>query len=439
MDLYKYLEDRIDTTKIEEFKSDEYELAIIRYVLMETSKIFYRDREFFLNREDIKRRRLIYSQKIDVRNITCFEIVCSSYCNLLKDVLENKYNIKVKLITTDCDMFQHVVLLLITKSGNRYLIDPLMDLTAMKVKMKTSNFASKENRDNPYIKIKIDNLEFLDEKVLKKIDEKIGYLTNNSYADNYIYNLKEQLHKFENSSDLQKKAKIADELLGRSVNVCEYRDYTIFKIMCFFEIIRKHVNIKGIVDSMIFVKTVLNILFDEEEKGKIKVLDFFVDEYDLKDNEIIQILNSDEIRKRGLIIECSGKCIIFSICNEKYIIFSEKEWKEKVTKNNIFVRKSKDVTLYNYLHKLDIESNLLNHREFLRLLQKIEINIINEGKNPKDFIKIVNKKRISISYNVLLEFSIEEDVLVMYDKTNNKKIAIEFEDEGRNINYNVIN
>lgn len=440
MDLYKYLEDRVDKTKIQEFKNDEYELALVRYILMETSKIFYRDRTFFLNHEEIKKRRLIYSQKIDARNIKCLEIVCSSYCNLLKDVLENKYNIKVELITTDYDMFKHVVLLIITNSGNRYLIDPLMDLTAMKARMKTNNFASKENEDNPYIKITIENLKFLDEKILKRIDEKIGYLTNNTYTDNYIYSLKKQLHEFKNISDLKKKAQIADKLLGRSVTVSEYRDYAIFKIICFFEIIRKQIEIKGIVDLMIYVKSALNMILEEQESNKIRIVDFFVDEYEINDNDIFDILNSEEeIRKRGLTIEYNNQCIIFSASNEKYLILSKEEWKEKVTRNNIFVRKSTQITLYNYLYELDVEPNILKHREFLRILQKFESNIIDEGKNPKDFINVISKEKVAINYNVSLEFSIEDDVLVMFDKTNNKKIAIEFEDEGRNINYNVTN
>ncbi len=436
MNLYKYLEDNIDETKIQEFKNDEYELAIVRYVLKETSKLFYRDSYFFLNREEIKKRRSIYSKKIDANNIEVFEIVCSSYCNLLKEVLGNKYNIKTEVITTDYDIFKHVALLLITKNENRYFIDPIVDLTTMKVGMETQNFASKENKDNSYVKIKIENLKFLDKEILKKIDEKIGYLTNNDYLDNYIYKLHEKL---KNISNLQKESKTIKKLIGRNIKEYECRDITIFKIICFFEIIKKNIMIKGIVDLMIFIKSALNILLEDEEQSKIKIVDFWVDNYDLKDNEILEILSSSENRKRGLVIECNNQCIIFSIFNEKYLILCKEKWKEKVIKNNIFVREKSNTTLYNYLYKLDMESCLIKHKEFIKILEKFERNIIDEGMNPEDFIKIINREKLCINYNISLEFSIEDDELVMFDKTNNKKISIEVTNEGRNVNYNVIN
>lgn len=44
-----------------------------------------------------------------------FDIVCSTYCALLKEVLQKQYGISTELITTDFDVFKHVVLLLKTK------------------------------------------------------------------------------------------------------------------------------------------------------------------------------------------------------------------------------------------------------------------------------------------------------------------------------------
>ena len=75
MDLYKYLENVIDKRCIEVFKDDEYELALVRYVLKETSKLFYRNAIFFLNEEHIKERYLVYDYKFNPKDITSFEIV----------------------------------------------------------------------------------------------------------------------------------------------------------------------------------------------------------------------------------------------------------------------------------------------------------------------------------------------------------------------------
>lgn len=115
MDLYIFLKNTINENKIKEFNDDEYELAIIRYVLKETSKLFYRNEIFFLNNENIKKRRYIYSYNINPKKIENFDIVCSTYCVLLKEVLQNQYGINTELITTDFDVFKHVVLLLTTK------------------------------------------------------------------------------------------------------------------------------------------------------------------------------------------------------------------------------------------------------------------------------------------------------------------------------------
>ena len=175
MNVYKYLDKHMDITKIQELKGDEYELALVRYVLLKISKLFYRSIIFFLNDEQIEQRNFIYSQKMNPENITSFEIVCSSYCSIIKEILKNKYHIEVELIETDRDVFKHVALLLHTKMGNRYFIDPLMDLSEMKAGMRTHNFASKEKSDNPYIRVKIENLNFLDSKILENIDDKIEY------------------------------------------------------------------------------------------------------------------------------------------------------------------------------------------------------------------------------------------------------------------------
>ncbi len=157
MNLYEYLEKNIDKAKIQEFNDDEYEIALVRYVLMQTARIFYRNRLFFLDEEQIKIRHLIYNEQIDIRNINSYDIVCSSYCRILQEVLKNKYTIQTELLEADRDEFKHIVMRLITSKGNRYLIDPLMDLTNMKTRMKTHNFATIEkDSNNPYIRIQID-------------------------------------------------------------------------------------------------------------------------------------------------------------------------------------------------------------------------------------------------------------------------------------------
>ena len=49
MNLYDYFKENIHMNRIKDFNGDMHELALVRYVMRETSKLFYRDYTFFLN------------------------------------------------------------------------------------------------------------------------------------------------------------------------------------------------------------------------------------------------------------------------------------------------------------------------------------------------------------------------------------------------------
>lgn len=406
MDLYQYFEENIDITKIQEFDRDDRELAIVRYVLMVTSNLFYRDIIFFLNDEQIKERRNIYTKIIDAKNIKSFEITCSSYCRVLSEVLKNKYDIRTKLIKTDRDVFKHIALLLITKQNNIYFIDPLMDLSEMKTRMRTHNFGANGKNTNPYVRVKIEGLSKLSVEKLEKIDNKIGYTNNGLYTDDILENFKNQL---DVSFDI--------------------------KIQSFFELIRKRVTIKGIVELMIFVKSSLKKLLNEEEINKFKIFDFFANIDDLTDKELNKITEKINGKKRGLIIEYNNKCIVFGTLNTEFLQLTKEEWEKRAEKNHIFIRKSTSIILYKYLSNLELEPNILNHRQFLKIFSKIEQKIIEEGKNPKDYIQVIDRQKLIVKYGFNIEFSIENDFLTIFNKKNKHKLCIIFEDEGRKIKY----
>ena len=68
MNLYDYFIENIHMNKIKEFDGYMHEMALVRYVMKETSKIFYRDYTFFLNKENINARFNIYNKKVDLEN-----------------------------------------------------------------------------------------------------------------------------------------------------------------------------------------------------------------------------------------------------------------------------------------------------------------------------------------------------------------------------------
>ena len=64
--------------------------------------------------------------------------------------------------------------------------------------------------------------------------------------------------------------------------------------------------------------------------------------------------------------------------------------------------------------------------------------MIKDNKQPKDYIDIVNRQKIIVNYKFSIEVSIENNLLVLLNKKNEKKYAIHYEDEGRNVTYKLI-
>ncbi len=78
------------------------------------------------------------------------------------DLLKQVYNIDSELVSPFEDKFRHVDLLIKTKNGKNYIVDPLTDLIEMQVSMRTNNFASEEYYNSNYTGI-LNNISFLNE------------------------------------------------------------------------------------------------------------------------------------------------------------------------------------------------------------------------------------------------------------------------------------
>lgn len=187
---------------------------------------------------------------------------------------------------------------------------------------------------------------------------------------------------------------------------------------------------------MIFIKSSLKKILEEEEIKGINIYDFFADGYDLHDYNIKNIIDGDTKRKRGLIIECNNKVIVVSTENQGYLKLTTQTWTDIVKRNKIFIRKKERIFLYKYLCKLDLEPNILEHREFFKIIKKIETRIIQDGNNPKDYVHIPNREKLVIHYeDIFIEIETENDFLTVFDKNKKQTIIVEFNDEGRDIKY----
>lgn len=334
MNLFEFCKENIHMDKIENFKGDTRELAIIRYVMKEVSKIFYRDYTFFLNKENVNDRDYIYNKKIDLTNIENFNIVCKSYCNVIKELLKQNYNIDSELISPFDDRFRHVDLLIKTKSGNRYIVDPLTDLIEMQVGLRTNNFASKRYYDSLYTEI-IENVSFLDDKELEEIDDKIDYKNDGLYLDDFLKLLKIKLDNMEEI--LKKDESISINLLGRKYDENKIYDsqLTDLKLRFISKYLNNRKNLNGMVDLLMFSNIMIKNLFTEKEQEKIHSYSFWVDERDLKDTNLRNILINKENRKRGVVISFNGRNYIFSL-SPNSLEYGEEEWKKKLKKTILF-------------------------------------------------------------------------------------------------------
>lgn len=437
MNLFEFCKEKIHMDKIENFKGDTHELAIIRYVMKEVSKIFYRDYTFFLNKENVNDRDYIYNKKIDLTNIENFNIVCKSYCNVIKELLKQIYNIDSELISPFDDRFRHVDLLIKTKSGNRYIVDPLTDLIEMQVGLRTNNFASKRYYDSLYTGI-IENVSFLDDKELEEIDDKIDYRNDGLYLDDFFKLLKIKLDNMEEI--LKKDESISINLLGRKYdgNKIPENQLTELKLRFISKYLNNRKNLNGIVDLLMFSNIVIKKLFTEKEQEKIHSYSFWVDERDLKDTNLRNILINKESRKRGVVISFNGRNYIFSL-SPNSLEYGEEEWKKIIEENHIFIKPQYPVKLLKYLKSNGADRNILHNNEFLRLFNKFENYLLNNGQSLEDirdnnvfiqdgmiFIKCGNKN---------ISFKIENGNLTIKDYKKNLKHTVFYQDEGKNISY----
>ena len=213
-------------------------------------------------------------------------------------MLKQNHNIDAETISPFNDKFRHVDLLIKTKNGSRYIVDPLTDLIEMQVGLRTNNFASENYYNNMYNGI-LEDISFLSDEELEEIDDEIGYKNNGFYLDDVFKLLRT---KFENMGKTDLKIKFISKHLNN----------------------RKNLN--GFVELWILSNIVIKNLFTEKEQEKIHVNSFFVDELDLKNNDIRNILTDKENRKRGIVISSNGKNYIFTL-NPNSLEFDDAEWK----------------------------------------------------------------------------------------------------------------
>jgi len=438
MNLYRYIDEKVNIENISQLDKDKHEIAIVRMVLKELSNIFYRDYTFFLNKENLIDRGKIYNKRFDLSNINDFSIVCKSYCEIIKKLLKENYDIDSELISTSNDEFRHADLIIKTKEGKDYIVDPLSDLLEMQIGLRTNNFASEEYYNKIYAE-KVENISFLNKKELEEIDDKIGYKNSSVYLDDFLELLKIKLNNIEKI--LMENEDVSIDLLGSKYDGQKIADNkkTELKLRFISKYLNNRKNINGVVELLMFSNIIKKSLFTEEEQARIKVSSFFVDGQDIKDENIRRILETEEERKRGVVISCDERNFLFSL-NSKTLEYTNEEWNKIISENRIFIKPRYDVKLLKYLKENGVDRNIVHNNEFLRLFGKFEKSLMDRGFDLETI-----KKHIVIRDGMILTklrdknilYRIEDKNLVVEDYKRNIKHVIFYKDEGRDIYYEV--
>ena len=373
----------VDLSKIQSLTGDMYELALSRMVCIELAKYYYRDEIFFLFKENLEDREDIYNR---VPKGTNKNITCNSLCIILEQILRDHYGLNVKMNSVFSDRFAHKDVVLTTKSGKKYILNPLMDLVEYKVGFETTNFASKKMSD--FYKSKIPDIDYISKEELLQIDETIGYTTNGKYKS------LDDVH--------------CDSIEDALKVIFDVRGY-----------------LNGIVDLKIFSSLKLSIILGR----KIKIKDIYIDKQDIKDETLKQLEFRNNNRYRGLIIEENGFVYLFPI-NNTFVKYTEEEWNKLVSENNININTYAYVENLNKLKDLGIDRNIIHNRKFLEIFSYYENLCKQDGKNILDYIDY-SKKIIRVRYKCDLMFYIEGNHLVMIDYQDKQKSKYVFEDENR--------
>lgn len=439
MNLFNYLKENVDIRKLESLENDNLDIGVVRYAIKEISKKFYRDYTFFFDKENLKDRKDIYDKKFDLNNVKNFNIVCKSYCDIIQEALKKQYDIDCELISPFDDYFKHVDLLIKTKNGKQYIIDPLSDLIEMQVGMRTNNFASKTYYDNMYKDI-IEKVDFLDDKELEKIDNIIGYKNNGVYLDDFLEIVRKKLENIEELVTNNKK--VYKDLIGEEPEEDKYKN--IDEVDLKLKFIGKYLNnrkyLNGTVDLLMFLNIVISKTLSEEEEKQIEIKSFFVDNKDLRNRDLKKLLENSEDRKRGIVINYKNRNYIFSL-NSNSLEFDDNRWNEIIKENKIFIKPNYNIKLMSFLKKNNVNRNIIHNNEFLRLFSEFEKKLLDNKESIESIIQeniiIENDMVFTKDGNSSIVYKIEDTNLVIKDYKNNTKRTVFYEDEGRKISYKI--
>lgn len=240
---------------IKEKTKNYTDIEKLRYVYIDLGRIMSFDTEFVYGIEN--KKKLIYDNcTSDIKKINeTFEkkiIICKSLSQILNYIL-NKIGIKTEInIEYYEDIPYKHVNNIVTIENEKYVIDLQQDLKNIQMHSTTE-----------YFLMDIFDYQIFSKNQLKKIDKKIGYITDeNPYIEEYIYTIKKSIDK---NLKIEEKIEEIIHLIEKYINTNNIGYYE--KRCIYYSIIKNILNEK----EMRYVKFI-----DGYQMGNIKNYNLFI-------------------------------------------------------------------------------------------------------------------------------------------------------------------
>lgn len=311
---------------------EEIEIAKARKLELLILPILRRNINFFYAGANIPKKANAYNAPLNLVKVESalknghkkVNAVCKPLCETVSKILKEN-GINAEPVSCDTDIFKHTDVLLTTSSNKQYIINYLEDIEFIQSGMRTPDFASVEYYKRRYEKFedttttdgkKLDNIAFLSENQLRKIDKNLGYTKYNMYIDDVLDIIKLEFENFAQISaenefiqlEIDKKMEEANGFSEEEATVKKQEIEEKWNSMSEDEILEKKLdwifnffntrkNITGHADFvMYYSRLLLTKLLTNNEYQKLTRYDCFVKKDDVKDEHIINdILNYENI------------------------------------------------------------------------------------------------------------------------------------------------
>lgn len=342
----------LDDKEKEGLSQEEMELAIARKLEILILPQLRRNINFFYAGANFPKKSEAYHKQVTKEQIdesissktSRISVVCKPLCETVASILrENGLN--ATTISCDTDMFRHTDVLLTTASGKQYIINYLEDMENIQTGMKTPDFASQKYYERRYEKFEggltpdgksLENIQFLDEEQMKKIDQNLGYRKYGMYMDDVIEQIQAEFKEFRtimaeneyineeyklekegHNLTVQEKQQLRTEILNKYKEMSE-DEILEKKLDWLFNYFNDRRDISGHTDFvMYYSRLLLSRVLSTEEYMKLTRYDCFAKKGNVPDDSPIQdILDYDndeeEKRNRFCVITFGDKSYAFS-------------------------------------------------------------------------------------------------------------------------------